>query len=574
MVRRARDRHWPTVETGLWILLAAMSLTLRLARLDVAPLAADEVHEALAAWRLAAGSGVPAGGYSPFLLGVNGLLFAVAGTGDGLARLPTALLGSLLPLTLWLLRRRIGRWGALMAGLYLACSPAALFGARHLDGTVVSALGVMLLLGGLTRFLDGGGRRWLFVAAGGLAVAVTGGPPAYGLLLPLAVAGAVLLRDVRRSEAAVRLWRHLPSALLLFALLVVLLGTAWGVNLTGLGATGDILARWLGRFAPATEPAPGPLLLLLVYEPLGLLVGLGGGLAALLRRERFATLLLLWAVGGIVLLWLTPSRAPLDVLTVVLPLALLTGTVAEAVARTWRRGQEWLIEGLYGVMVLVLWIHLYLVLAHYTILGNMADLALAVLTLSLQVVLALAYWLAVQPEVAWRMPVAATALVLLMLTFSAAWRVAQVYPSDPRELLVTEPTAIEVRDLVSTLEDLSWQETGTAMLVPFTFEAQPDGVLTWYLRDFARAQRVDDLRLVEAGPDVVVTSRRELAMRGGEQEVTYAGQDFVLRRHWEVRDLTCRGESNWDCRDIVRWWLFRKTPALPEPVEWAVLWVR
>ena len=61
MVRRARDRHWPTVETGLWILLAAMSLTLRLARLDVAPLAADEVHEALAAWRLAAGSGVTAG---------------------------------------------------------------------------------------------------------------------------------------------------------------------------------------------------------------------------------------------------------------------------------------------------------------------------------------------------------------------------------------------------------------------------------------------------------------------------------------------------------------------------------
>ena len=40
-----------TVETGLWALVGAVALALRLAHLDAAPLSGREAHEAMLAWR-------------------------------------------------------------------------------------------------------------------------------------------------------------------------------------------------------------------------------------------------------------------------------------------------------------------------------------------------------------------------------------------------------------------------------------------------------------------------------------------------------------------------------------------
>jgi len=563
------------VEAALWALVAVVALVLRLAHLDAAPLNGREAHEAMLAWRAVTGQGMPDAGYSPLLFAANGLLFALCGAGDGLARLWPALFGAGLALTPILLRQRIGRLGALAAGLYLAFSPTVLFASRQLDGAVVAAVGGMVFLGGMIRFFDTGRRPWLTFSAGGLALAVTSSSSAYGLLLALGLAGLILSRmwpDLQSPTSSLR------AGFVVFLLAGLAFSTGLGWNPAGVGAAGDLLLAWSARFDPASNPVALPLTLVAVYEPLALLFGVGGLVWSVRRGYCFGAMLGLWAGLGALLLALMPGRMVLDVLWVVLPLALLTGVAVELLVRSLRERGEWLGEGLYVPVLAILWGHFYLTLARYAVSGDSIDLALALLAIALQVLLVVVFALAMRSDSALRAVVVGVGIALLVATLSAGWGVAHVRPADPRELLVREPTAVETRDLVQTLRGLSWQETGMPTTLPFTFEAACDSVLAWYLRDFSAARQVENLDVgkgKEIAP-VLVTSRcdlSDLTPTGVLDGVEYVGQDFVLRRSWDALEVGCTWEWPPRCDAAIRWLLFRRTPSPPIADEWAVLWV-
>jgi len=341
-----------------------------------------------------------------------------------------------------------------------------------------------------------------------------------------------------------------------------------------LGAAGDLLPAWLARFGPVSNSVAPPLTLVAVYDPLALLFGLGGLAWAVRRGHRAGALLGLWAGLAALLLTMTPGRAPVDVLWVILPLALLTGIVIQALVQSLQTRGAWLGKGLYVPLVLTLWVYGYLVLARYAEFGNFVDLALALLVVVLQALLAAIFALAVRPDAALRGLVVGTGVALLAVTVSAGWGVAYERPADPRELLVRQPTAVEVHDLVQTLRDLSWRETGIATTLPFTLEATPDSVLAWYLRDFSAARRVERLG-GEVGSQVVVTSQRDLMFLSRDSGVAaeYAGQDFALRRSWKPREVTCTWEWPPRCSVAVGW-LLRRRASSPVADEWAVLWLR
>ena len=563
-----------TVEGGVWLVVAVLALVLRLVRLDAAPLNGREAHEAMLAWRAVTGQGMPAGDYSPVLLAANGLVFALCGASDWLARLWPALLGSALALTPLLLRRHVGRLGALAAGLYLAFSPTVLLASRQLDGSVVAAAAGMAVLGGLVRLLDTNQRRWLSLATLGLALAVTSSPSAYGLLLPLGLSGLVLgwVWPGSRMQHLHTLWRSYGRyVLLVFLVAALALATGLGWNLAGLGAAGDMVMAWLARFGPVEDPVASPLALLAVYEPLGLLFGVIGLVWAVRRGHRFGALLGLWAGLGALVLALMPGRTMPDTLGVLLPLALLAGVATEWLVHDFQKHGAWLSEGLYTPVVVVLWVHFFLMLAHYGVKGRPEELALAFLTAALQVLLALIFALAMRVDGALRALGVGTGIVLLAITLSAAWGGAYARPADPTELLVREPAAVEVRDLVQTLRDLSWQETGIPKALSLTLEAAPDSVLAWYLRDFSAARRVDDLEAIADLGQVLVTERRELSELG---DVEYVGQDFALRRHWDPLDVECTWEWPPRCHAAVKWWLFRSARTPAQVDQWAVLWLR
>jgi len=573
-----------TTEAALWMLIAVLALVLRLAHLDAAPLSAREAREAMLAWRAVAGQGMPEGGFSPVLFVADALLFALCSASDGLARLWPALLGGALALTPFLLRQRIGRLGALVTGLYLALSPTALFTARQLNGAVVAAVGGMTVLGGVVRFFDTGRRPWLTLSAGGLALAVASSPSAYGLILTLGLSWLLLALawpngGVQRLGELLR--PHLRHVLVVFLLAGLALSTGLGWNPAGLGAAGDLLAAWLARFGPAADGvAASSLTLLAVYEPLALLFGLGGLVWASRRSHRFVVLLGLWVGLGGLLLVLMRGRTAGDTLGLLLPLAMLTGVATESLVHDLRERGAWLSEGLYLPVVVVLWAYSYLMLARSAVLGDPAALGLAVLTAGLQVLLAMIFGLAMGVDTALRAVGAGTGAVLLAITVSAGWRVATLRPADPRELLVRQPTAVEVRDLVQTLRDLSWDETGTSTRLPFTLEAAPDSVLAWYLRDFSAARRVDNLAAAEELTTVLVTARRDLrdlsdltlAHVSGDRD--YVGQDFTLRRSWNPGAVACTWGWPPRCNAAVEWLLFRSTDAPPVIDQWAVLWLR
>jgi uncharacterized protein (TIGR03663 family) len=610
------NRSTPTVETALWILVAVLALVLRLVHLDAAPLNAQEAREAMLSWRAATGQGMPEGSYSPVLLALNVLLFTLCGTSDSLARLWPALLGSALVLTPWLLRQRIGRVGALAASVYLALSPTALVASRQLDGATLVTLGGMALLGGLVRFLeedhgvtDGRAtacrpttcRPWLAFSAGGLALAVTSSPSAYGLLLTM-VLSWLLLAWVWPDERTRRLWERLRphAAYLLLVLLLAMLALATGLgwNPTGLGVAGGFLPTWIARFAPVMDPLASPLTLLAVYEPLGLLFGLGGLVWAIQHGHRAGALLGLWASLGTLLATLMPGRLPSDVSWGLLPLVMLAGVATESLVQNLRERGTWLSEGLYVPVVVILWIHLALMLGRYATSGRPEDMALALLTAALQVLLAMIFALAMKAESAFRALGVGTGIVLLAITFAAGWRGATVIPADPREIVMGDPTAAEVRDLVQTLHSLSWRETGLPTTMAFMFEAAPDSVLAWYLRDFSAARRVEELRVEEGEGLPLVTERHDLsggmlgsgalgsgalgsgalgsgALGSGAlgSAAQYVGQDFVLQRSWDLGEIMCAWEWPPRCNAAVKWWMFRSTPTFPVAGQWAVLWL-
>ena len=587
-----------TLEVGLWAVVAVVALALRLYGLDVAPLDAREAHEAMLAWRAVARLGMPQADYSPVLLAGNALFFTLCAVSDSIARLWPALMGAVLALTPCLFRQRIGRVGALVAGSYLAFSPSALFASRHLDGTIVAAAGVMVFLGGLLHFFDTEKRSWLTWAGLGLALAVTSSPAAYGLLLAMGLAWLILVWAWPDRWAGWwgRLRPHLVYAIVIFVLAGLALATGLGWNLGGLGATGDLLGAWLARFGPAPSSAASPLLVLAVYEPLALLLGQGALVWVVRRGHRLGVALGLWAGLSGVLLALMPGRAVLDVTWVLLPLAMLAGLAAELLVRNLREQGEWITDGLYVLVVVVLWAHFYVVLAHYAVYKTPADMALALLTVALQVLLAMVFALGIRVGTALRALGVGTIVALVAVTLSAAWGSAYVRPGDPRELLAQEPAAPEVRDLVQTLRDLSWRRTGVPTALSFTLEAAPDSVLAWYLRDFSAARRVEDLgqasadetiRRLEGEMGPLVTTRRDLASAGrlsfrargvvipsAARNLRFVGQDFALRRRWNPAEVGCTLRWPPECSAAVEWYLFRRTPAPPAVDEWVVLWVK
>ncbi len=621
---KTRPKRRMTVEVGLWLLVLALALSLRLFQLDLAPLSVPEAHEATLAWRAAFGQGRPqTDDYSPLLFALNTATFTLRGRAtDSLARFWPAIAGALLTLTPFLLRDRVGRWGALAAGFYLSISPACLVASRQVDGAVFAALGGMLCLGGLSRLLKRitnirtADRRWLYLAALGFALALTGGSLAYGIFLALGVAGALCARlgvgvektwgrtgGKRPHEYLARLRPHGVRFVGVASVLLLAFSTMLGLNSGGVGAVGGLLVDWLAGFRAVIRGLP-PLLLLLVYEPLALLFGLGGIGVTLWRRHRFGLLVSLWVAVGAFLLMLAPGSAPLSVLGVVLPLSLLVGVACEQLAHTdvcyprysprpappHRDPYRWLSDGAHFSVVLLLWLHCGLMLARYATFGAVSDLVLATLTVALQILLTAMFAVTMDREIAIARSACllalGTGIVALGVTFAAGWGVAHVRPWDAREPLLRAPTDLGVRSLVETLQEHSWRETGLPTTLRLAVQADPDSPLTWYLRaldsGFSALHLIGDStsESVDAtGPfSVVVTTGGNLdaLASGAIQDSQTARQDFVLRRRWDLKSIGCVWTWPPDCRALVRWWLFRETDA-PPLEEWfggsATLWV-
>ncbi|MBA4379993.1 MAG: hypothetical protein C0393_04795, partial [Anaerolinea sp.] len=153
-----------SLEHALYALAFSLALTLRFLHLGALPLSDFEADWALQALQVARGAH-PAIGPNPAYVLLTSIPFYIFGASDFLARFWPALAGSILVLTPFFFRDRLGRVPALILAFALAFEPGLLALAR-VAGSLILAVSFLVLAWAMWR----DGRYPLAGVLGGLAL--------------------------------------------------------------------------------------------------------------------------------------------------------------------------------------------------------------------------------------------------------------------------------------------------------------------------------------------------------------------------------------------------------------------
>ncbi|MFM2033127.1 MAG: hypothetical protein RLZZ297_1892, partial [Chloroflexota bacterium] len=176
-----------TWESVAFVLILIASVLLHLTKLGDMALHHDESIHAWVTWRFLTGTGdfTCAGGvtsqtycYDPvyhgpalYMLGV--VSFFLFGDGDWQARLPQALAGIGLTLSVLWLKPFLGKRGTLLLAAIVSIAPTILYFTRFDRHDGLMLLWVFWIVVGFFRFVQDRDRRWLWLMATGIGLAVT-----------------------------------------------------------------------------------------------------------------------------------------------------------------------------------------------------------------------------------------------------------------------------------------------------------------------------------------------------------------------------------------------------------------
>ena len=568
---------WLTLETALYGLLGLLALVSRLYALGGHPLTAPEARQALHAWQAVSGPGGDALAASPLLFAGQSLVFALLGASDGAARLLPALAGVVLVLLPYLLRHRLGRIGALATSALLFISPTVLFTSRNGSGDVLLLAAGLAALAGLIGWVDFRRPGYLYLAAAAGGAALAAAAAVYTLIVALG-GGLLLLAFLGRQAVDDDGWQSLRAAwqevryqqgvlrnsVALFLGTLILLPTTLFLHLEGVQAVVDLLPAWIAHLAPwaGDQPWGYPLVGLILCEPLSLLFGLAGTIAAFGQRDLLGRLLATWAGVALLIALLAGGRGPGDLLLVVGPLVVLAGkTIGRLLEETAERGQ-WLQDGLIVGVLTTVAVFCYIELASYAFRREASFLWLAALSLGLLLGMLALYFVWAGQRAGRRGSKLALLLLLGLVTISSAVNLAYRRSDDPRELLVVEGTSPNLRDLTALLEQVSMQRLSATEIIPITVDESVGPAVRWYLRDFRYQTWLSTSPGPEVTTEAVVTPWKPYAPDLG---APYFGEDFVARTTWQPQNLT------W--ADWANWLLFRKSPDRLQQ-DRVVLWLR
>ncbi|MEJ2212277.1 MAG: TIGR03663 family protein, partial [Anaerolineae bacterium] len=157
--------------------------------------------------------------HGPFLFHADAFVFFLFGDNDYTARIVPALFGVLLVMSPLLLRRWLGRAGALITSALILASPSLLFYSRYIRNEIFMALWMVLLVAALFHFVEDRRPRWFYAGAAVLMLALATKENAYlfGFTAVTFLAGAVLWERAPRGR---RPWLYLAGAALAGACLL------------------------------------------------------------------------------------------------------------------------------------------------------------------------------------------------------------------------------------------------------------------------------------------------------------------------------------------------------------------
>jgi uncharacterized protein (TIGR03663 family) len=131
--------------------------------------------------------------HGPLVQYADAALFGLVGVSDAVARLPVAVVGGLLPLSALLFRERLRDEEVVALAVLLACNPVLVYYSRFLRSTLLVAAFSFVAFGTLVRAVDTRRVRYVYAAAGFVALAFAAKENAIVYLLVWIGAGALLV---------------------------------------------------------------------------------------------------------------------------------------------------------------------------------------------------------------------------------------------------------------------------------------------------------------------------------------------------------------------------------------------
>ena len=325
----------PTLEHALYALAIILAAGLRFINLGMLPLSDFEANWSIQALQIVQGLR-PVIGSNPAYVHLSAVLFFVFGATNFLARFWPALAGTVLVLSPWLIRGRIGRLPALVIAFGLAIDPG-LVAMSHLAGGPMLAISALVFTGLMWMK----GHRTLAGIFAGLAL-LSGTAVWFGLL------GLVIVWLVARSRAGKSRktdeenaehvepaipatsnsikWVDLKVSSVSGGLTLLILGSLFILSPKGLSAIIFSFIDFLGGWITLSDiPVWRLLLALPAYEILPLGFGIAGAVRGSVKKDRTSILLGVWALTAILLALIYPGKQTSDLSWAFLPLWVLTG---------------------------------------------------------------------------------------------------------------------------------------------------------------------------------------------------------------------------------------------------------
>jgi hypothetical protein len=593
-----------TLEHILYVLAFALALTLRFLHLGALPLSDSEADWAFQALQVARGAhpatpALAAGasvGPNPAYVLLTSILFYIFGANNFLARFWPALAGSILVLTPFFFRDRLGRVPALILAFALTFEPGLLAISRTAGSSIlaVSFLALAWAMGREGRYPCAAPTR-LAGVFGGLAL-LSGLAIWMGLLaLALAWVIGIGIDKVQKTAANNKTlltdhWslvaEHWKTALAYLLGTLLLAGSLFLLAPNGLSAfVASILAYIKGWWTLSGVRVTHLLTALVAYQLMALVFGLVAFVRGLLRKDRLVISLGSWTVVALLLALAYPARQVADLSWALLPLWTLASLELGRYTRM-EGVRGWELAGVTALTISILvfvWLNLAAAasqtFASPAVQTRLLVLLGALLILGLSLTLVAFGW---STEVA-RMGAAwgGTAF-LVAFTLGAStgagglrqpltaelWSPSPPWPAaDARGTLA--PAQVQANGgrqdrqtaqadlLQKTLNNLSDWNKGHVESLPVTVVGLDSPALRWLLRDW-EVKEVNALSPADS-PELVITPQGvELNL-----SAAYRGEDFVWYQN-----------PNWDealPEEWLRWFIYRQMSQQKESIT---LWAR
>ncbi len=211
----------PNWEKAIYVVILVLAVASRFWDLGARAMSHDESLHALYSYYLYNGSGYIHNPmmHGPFLFHANALIYFLFGDNDFTARIVPALFGVFMVMSPLLLRRWLGRAGAIIAAILLLISPSFLYYSRYIRNDIYITVWTMLLIAALFHFIRSHDARWFYLGAAVLMLSLATKENAYifGYIGLIFVLELLIWERVRPSQ---QLWLYAGVAVVSILLLV------------------------------------------------------------------------------------------------------------------------------------------------------------------------------------------------------------------------------------------------------------------------------------------------------------------------------------------------------------------